>query len=1683
MVTSLVSAGYSSKGRGAEVEAEPKVEISFNGLRLLCREDGAAILLGAAGGNKLKKTRAPVKWRDIALRARLEAPLQVTAAPAKDAVTSSCANEFAAQVNLDVQVNSGQYERAKEEGSTSAPTVAARGLLRSGELRSGTCEQADGKSDGHGASEVKFSVGLQQLARFHAQLFNTAARASEVSANKRLESFAQIDDDCGSSRASSKSSSHHAARSQDRKQGVGTNREQTPKPSRGGAAGDFFSSWSLDAALVVELVGWPVDEQHSQGLASPVVLAAVRVPCAAPSPLLSPLYAATLERPSFGSTSTTHLLSAALRDAIDCSAEDDPEDGEHDETAAADHPPLRWHHSLNAALSYAWKSGSAATMWAAAPLVVGWRGGAWSNEARFVVLPRAATAWRLGPVLVDPAALDFKDLANPFPTSSSADSIVNNTAIASKCSAWGMPDLVIDVWALALVAGVPTRSASKISAPSLETTHGAHSSNETSSSEAPAVEMVRALWWSALDSVLPSHAAALARQQAQQEAPQPGRGSRSKLMALTASPESADQADAGFSVSARLQALKQERAPGNTGNGPASLPLMLHLFAPGGGSGNNASGSLRALELITGAFDGSNHDNNSNLNHARGLLALLNRVLPPISSASTPLGQGLQLEPWAWNSSRASSPNCCPQLIGAVAGAGVALFDTSCCGAESENIDPAENTYAWLQFHAQGIDLNSKDRSSNGCEASLFLAVGAWAGPPSLRRIQQARDNSSDEEEEESEDENDENAFGAEESNFNFGLESRGSAGRDFNDADEDDDESAHDQTDDSDAASTYSEGTSSRRSRNELPFLFVPVTVVRRTYLESASGAKGGESNDLVVRACGAPFVNPILVADVPSVAARAWGHCTAPAARSEVNPPSSDLSCSSTAGAAAMAALTHYLAAGFVTPQATLVGAPLPPPSSASDSTPAPLPRPPCPLTMPLAAMAIIASAADSASAVPPPGITLAELCVASPNVAAWLSRAVGSKEGAHNGDAISSKSSSTSSSSNIHHMNRAHHVNLSAKVATHVLGLNSDQRALLNATQPLSSTPEDNSGGSLSSNGTSDAALVVLTGSPGSGRTQALLGKCLTHALSQDHQSTMASTSTALMVGPSHEALVAAAATLDRCLMHGPDGNSGSGSSSGGGSSSNGGDESVCLVLSHDDDAQVVAQLADLTASLALASPIATTTVDGGESDMTGDQEEETVRMKPSMISPAMARFARASTNLSDASTALAAARAREHSSSNSVVSSRALKPKDVNATTTTTTTQDGLSNSDGASSGAGLLLLSRLEEAHAAAGTAARQAAKSVVAERRRQLYGAAAAAGQQQPTRASSNRLRSNRTAGGSAEALRRAQQQEEAVQLGAALDALRDFGKRHGNVALTPTAIAAAFARSPHASATSVAAFEAEAAARLGSGGSNGQAPQPAAAAVRAAVSALEAMKRLPGWRLLIGLFPVVLATPRALTRWLPMPSNDQNINHHYHRNHVSSPSTLPSFGLVVVDDASGLAWGSVTAALARVSVSSTDDSKSGTLVLAGGFDDFALGHRDRAALAFESNRGGALETAASFVDGAPDNAAAILAQRSAFGVAFEASNHSRSVVHLPGSFRAAAPPTSCTLREQGNKKSRGATHDSAPRAGNTNAVSSQDFQAPSLPEFLEQLGLEQFEASCLANGISEIADLVRDFI
>jgi len=371
----------------------------------------------------------------------------------------------------------------------------------------------------------------------------------------------------------------------------------------------------------------------------------------------------------------------------------------------------------------------------------------------------------------------------------------------------------------------------------------------------------------------------------------------------------------------------------------------------------------------------------------------------------------------------------------------------------------------------------------------------------------------------------------------------------------------------------------------------------------------------------------------------------------------------------------------------------------------------------------------------------------------------------------------------------------------------------------------------------------------------------------------------------------------------------------------------------------------------------------------------------------------------------------------------------------------------------------------------------------VAERRRQLYGAAAAAGQQQPTRASSNRLRSNRTAGGSAEALRRAQQQEEAVQLGAALDALRDFGKRHGNVALTPTAIAAAFARSPHASATSVAAFEAEAAARLGSGGSNGQAPQPAAAAVRAAVSALEAMKRLPGWRLLIGLFPVVLATPRALTRWLPMPSNDQNINHHYHRNHVSSPSTLPSFGLVVVDDASGLAWGSVTAALARVSVSSTDDSKSGTLVLAGGFDDFALGHRDRAALAFESNRGGALETAASFVDGAPDNAAAILAQRSAFGVAFEASNHSRSVVHLPGSFRAAAPPTSCTLREQGNKKSRGATHDSAPRAGNTNAVSSQDFQAPSLPEFLEQLGLEQFEASCLANGISEIADLVRDFI
>jgi hypothetical protein len=293
----------------------------------------------------------------------------------------------------------------------------------------------------------------------------------------------------------------------------------------------------------------------------PVVLAAVRVPCAAPSPLLAPLLQeqCAVQGHAHG-LATTQLLAAALRDATataDDATTTAPRVSTEQTSAAAPgtpgeaaavvghYSPLRWHGSLGAALRDAWVHEDAAAAWAAAPLVLGWRGGG-GRGGSFAVVPRTAAAWRPGPTLLDPLSLGLPAL-EVLSEASCAD-FAPEAAASPNLAPWPPPDLALDVWALALAAGVPTRVglvARSSVLPGVATA-------------SPAAALVRALWWGALDACVPSRAAALARQQQQQEQP-PQRGRGPRGLRLLASLSGAEAADAGVSVRARLRALADER--------------------------------------------------------------------------------------------------------------------------------------------------------------------------------------------------------------------------------------------------------------------------------------------------------------------------------------------------------------------------------------------------------------------------------------------------------------------------------------------------------------------------------------------------------------------------------------------------------------------------------------------------------------------------------------------------------------------------------------------------------------------------------------------------------------------------------------------------------------------------------------------------------------------------------------------------------------------------------------------------------------------------------------------------------------------------------------------------------------------------------------------------------------------
>jgi hypothetical protein len=372
------------------------------------------------------------------------------------------------------------------------------------------------------------------------------------------------------------------------------------------------------------------------------------------------------------------------------------------------------------------------------------------------------------------------------------------------------------------------------------------------------------------------------------------------------------------------------------------------------------------------------------------------------------------------------------------------------------------------------------------------------------------------------------------------------------------------------------------------------------------------------------------------------------------------------------------------------------------------------------------------------PIPLAALADLCTHSVDVAQWVARALGS------GPAVAESTTAPSSTgaqsdlgdaaevANIHGGDDGNRRNaglsLACAMAAAAFDLDPAQQRFLRAAwaaaSPLSTSPVATSATTSATAGSSASrepsageeakngslqGMLLLDGCPGSGRTTALLATAVAETLrpfTVDEASAGAGSSAqrsesarrfagmaGLVVGPRHEALVAAAAALDACLAAGV----------GGGGTGGGGNESLSLCLSHDDDSRVLAQLHDLVAALALAAPIAAAN-NPTEAAARGQKATE----RRSATAPGRGLLGEVAAFVHASSELTAAAKAARASSGDGSRSG-------------------GNGTSGGGIGKGGLLGFHRLEQAAAAAGAAARRAVGAAVAHRRMAVFAAAAAA--------------------------------------------------------------------------------------------------------------------------------------------------------------------------------------------------------------------------------------------------------------------------------------------------------------------------------------------------------------------
>ena len=1034
------------------------------------------------------------------------------------------------------------------------------------------------------------------------------------------------------------------------------------------------------------------------------------------------------------------------------------------------------------------------------------------------------------------------------------------------------PSLAIDLWSLAAAVGwEPSSSAacrSSVGASQAKRRQvqrhsfakmGANDADGSARGSAAVragcvgARALASLHWGCLDACLPARAAELAKKRHAENHAAPARRGTGKRRGAAAAAEAAAEAAtaASLGIGSRLLALEAEEAEcagagrRGTGSSPHSssvaIPLPLRLFLgagallpplwPHGGSEAWAP-PLCSVPLATGfsCFRKSRQLLEDTSTPSTALVALLQSVLSGqalLPSARSGGGLRLLHVPASPASGRsgASESGVSAELACTVATLAGAAFLSAKGPAAAAALEH------WLCAHAASAAATTDFQGSSG--ATLFLAVGMWQG--------EARGKPDDNEDEDagaSDDGSDSDGDAARADDFSggfgvdgdfaddgaayFGIDKDAGGMDDDDDQGKDDDgesSSSFEGDDDDDGTSTF--------SRSGLPLLLVPVAVrveLKNDGTEDEGAAPGRKA--ITISACGRIFLNPVLVADVSSIAAVAARDC---------------------GDSTMVGALRSFLASGHAAPTACLLGAP----SShslerdhrrSSSSSAARLPAP-------LAAPPPFSSLCDSAASGGEGGgalAALADLTASGSRAAAWLALAGrGAPPLSDDGDHLAAADRGT----------RGGDAGLAEAAAAAVLGLSGGQRAVLASIVSTRGPPQAPARGSPQASA-AGPALVAVCGLPGSGRTTALLGAALAATLApytplpllqlqqaaKGASKALSSSSSAsnagdaggvagnvtlaslcggacLVVGPRHASLVAASAKLDAAVARPlgfPASRHGGGQGGGGGGGGGGsfGSESLCLVLSHDDDARVMAQVADLVAALALAAPPAPA---------------------PSSSATAAATIS-AEGPLHREARALASA-ARDLALLRRAMDAALLQQQSLGRDSAS----DGASSSVQAASSSGkttgLLALSRLEAAAATEARAAQALVAAATAHRRATIFAAATTARDAGPAASTLAALPAEN--GSDKQATEAAV--EAAVEawargaLGAALEAVKAFARRHGNVALTPVAVKAALSRGSAGTAGgadfSVEAFEAAAA-----GGSGPSAQSPTAAgAVRVA--------------------------------------------------------------------------------------------------------------------------------------------------------------------------------------------------------------------------------------------------------